>query len=182
MSREKYEELMKKSLAKLSQEFSAVRTGRANVALLENLKVDYYGSMVPVTQVGNISASDARTLEIKPWDAEGLKAVEQAVLKSDLGLTPVNDGNILRLSIPTPTMERRKELTRVIHKVAEEFRVQVRNIRRDAVEEQKKLEKDKKISQDDLKRSEQDIQKLTDSYIRSIDSILAAKEKEILEV
>ena len=182
MSREKAEDLMKKVLAKLSQEFSSVRTGRANVALLDNLKVEYYGSIVPVNQVGNVSASDARTLEVKPWDAEGLKAVEQAILKSDLGLTPVNDGNVLRLSIPAPTMERRKELTRVIHKIAEEFRVQVRNIRRDAVEEQKKLEKDKKISQDDLKRSEQDIQKLTDQYVKSIDSFLAAKEKEILEV
>ena len=182
MSRGKAEEQMKKVLAKLGQELASLRTGRANVALLENLKVEYYGSLVPVNQVGNISASDARTLEIKPWDSEGLKAVEQAVLKSDLGLTPVNDGNILRLNIPAPTMERRKELTRVIHKVAEEFRVQVRNIRRDAVEEQKKLEKDKKISQDDLKRAEQDIQKLTDQYVKSIDSLLAAKEKEILEV
>lgn len=182
MSRGKAEEQMKKVLAKLSQEFSYVRTGRANVALLENLKVEYYGSIVPVNQVGNVSATDARTLEIKPWDNEGLKAVEQAVLKSDLGLTPVNDGNVLRLNIPAPTMERRKELTRVIHKVAEEFRVQVRNIRRDAVEDQKNLEKEKKISQDDLKRSEQDIQKLTDQYIKSIDSLLAAKEKEILEV
>ena len=182
MNRAQAEEQMKKVLAKLSQELATVRTGRANASLLENLKVEYYGSMVPVSQVGNVSASDARTLEIKPWDAEGLKAVEQAILKSDLGLTPVNDGNILRLSIPTPTMERRKELTRVIHKVAEEFRVQVRNIRRDAVEAQKKLEKEKKISQDDLKRSEQEIQKLTDSHVKSIDSILAAKEKEILEV
>jgi len=173
---------MKKVLAKLGQELASLRTGRANVALLENLKVEYYGSFVPVNQVGNISAPDARTLEIKPWDPEGLKAVEQAILKSDLGLTPVNDGNILRLSIPAPTMERRKDLTRIVHKVAEEFRVQVRNIRRDAVEEQKKLEKEKKISQDDLKRSEQDIQKLTDQYIKSIDSLLSAKEKEILEV
>lgn len=176
------EEQMKKVLAKLGQELASLRTGRANVALLENLKVEYYGSFVPVNQVGNISAPDARTLEIKPWDPEGLKAVEQAILKSDLGLTPVNDGNILRLSIPAPTMERRKDLTRIVHKVAEEFRVQVRNIRRDAVEEQKKLEKEKKISQDDLKRSEQDIQKLTDQYIKSIDSLLSAKEKEILEV
>lgn len=182
MSRGKAEEQMKKVLEKLSQELSSLRTGRANVAILENLKVEYYGSIVPVNQVGNISATDARTLEIKPWDNEGLKAVELAVLKSDLGLTPVNDGNVLRLNIPAPTMERRKELTRVIHKVAEEFRVQVRNVRRDAVEEQKKLEKDKKISQDDLKRSEQDIQKLTDQYIKSIDSLLAAKEKELLEV
>ncbi|OGR82929.1 MAG: ribosome recycling factor [Elusimicrobia bacterium RIFCSPLOWO2_01_FULL_54_10] len=182
MSQAAAEDKMKNVIMRLGQELASMRTGRANVALLDGIKVDYYGSMLPISQVGNVSASDGRTLEIKPWDAEGMKAVEQAILKSDLGLTPMNDGKLLRLSLPAPTMERRKELTKIIHKIAEEFRVQVRNIRRDAVEEAKKQEKDKKISQDDLKRSEQEIQKLTDHYVKSIDTLLATKEKEILEV
>ena len=182
MSKEKAEEQMKKVITKLAQELASTRTGRANIALLDGLKVEYYGSVVPISQVANISVADARTLEVKPWDKEGLQAVEQAILKSDLGLNPHNDGKILRLSIPSPTMERRKELVKLIKKQAEDFRVQIRNIRRDTVEEMKKLEKDKKISQDDLRRSEQDIQKLTDLYIKNLDNLLAAKEKEILEV
>ena len=182
MSKEKAEDLMKKSIAKLQQEFSALRTGRATVAILETIKVEYYGTVVPINQVANVSASDARTLEVKPWDKEGLQAVEQAILKSDLGVTPVSDGKMLRLNFPSPTMERRKDLTRLVHKQAEEFRVQVRNIRRDTIEELKKMEKEKKISEDELRRSEQDIQKLTDHYIKTIDGLLAVKEKEILEV
>ncbi len=173
---------MKKVISSLGQEFSTIRTGRANVALLDSLKVDYYGSMVPVNQVANVSAADARTIEVKPWDKAGMQAIEQAILKSDLGLNPANDGKVMRLTLPAPTMERRKDLIKTVHKVAEDFRVQIRNLRRDAVEEQKKLEKDKKISQDDLRRVEQEIQKLTDTYIKNIDSLLAAKEKEILEV
>ncbi len=178
----KTEEQMKKVIGSLSQEFAAIRTGRANAAILDTLKIEYYGNLVHINQVGNISVPDARTIEIKPWDKEGLTAVEQAIQKSDLGLNPVSDGKILRLSMPSPTMERRKELTKTAHKIAEEFRVQVRNLRRDAVEEQKKFEKEKKISQDDLRRSEQEIQKLTDAFIKNIDSLLATKEKEILEV
>ena len=182
MSKEKAEEQMKKVTAKLAHELASLRTGRANIALLDGLRVEYYGNHVPVNQVANVSIPDARTLEVKPWDKEGLQAVEQAILKSDLGLNPQNDGKMLRLTIPTPTMEGRKDLVKVIKKQAEEFRVQVRNIRRDTVEEMKAMEKDKKISQDDLRRAEQDIQKLTDQYIKNIETLLAAKEKEILEV
>ena len=182
MSREQAEQNMKKVIERLHSEFASLRTGRASVALLEGLKVEYYGAVTPVNQLANISAVDARTLEIKPWDKEGLQAIEQAIQKSDLGLTPQNDGKMIRLNLPSPTMERRKELSRMIKKQAEEYRVQVRNIRRDSVEELKKQEKDKKISQDDLRRSEQDIQKLTDRYVKDIDQILANKEKEILEV
>ena len=182
MSREQAEMHMKKVIEQLHQEFGAVRTGRASAALLEGLKVEYYGAPSSVNQLANISAVDGRTLEIKPWDKEGLQAIEQAILKSDLGLSPQSDGKIIRLTLPTPTMDRRKELTRMIKKQAEDFRVKVRNIRRDSVEELKKQEKEKKISQDDLRRSEQEIQKITDHYVKSIDNILANKEKEILEV
>ncbi len=178
----KAEEQMKKVITKIQSEFAAMRTGRAHVSLLEGLKVEYYGSPVPISQVANVSATDGRTLEIKPWDKEGLLAVEQAILKSDLGVNPQNDGKMLRIVLPTPTTERRKELARVLHKQAEEFRVAIRNVRRDIIEEMKKSEKDKKISQDDLRRGEQEIQKLTDQYIKTIDSLLATKEKEIMEV
>ena len=179
--KDKAEDQMKKAVIRLQSELSALRTGRANVSLLEGIKVDYYGSFMPINQLANVSATDGRTLEVKPWDKEGLTAIEQAILKSELGVTPLNDGKILRLSIPTPTAERRKELVRIIHKHAEDFRVAVRNIRREILEELKKSEKDKHISQDELRRGEQEIQKLTDHYIKTIDTLLAAKEKEILE-
>jgi ribosome recycling factor len=143
--------------------------------------VEYYGSLLPVNQVANVSAVDGRTLEVKPWDKEGLAAVEQAIVKSELGITPQNDGKVLRLSIPTPTMERRKELVRVIRKQAEDYRVAIRNIRRETVDDLKKSEKEKRISQDDLRRGEQEVQKLTDHYVKTVDSLLALKEKEILE-
>ena len=181
ITKEHAEDQMKKVIVRLQSEFASLRTGRANASLLDGIKVDYYGSVVPLSQVANVSATDGRTLEVKPWDKEGLTAAEQAIMKSDLGITPMNDGKILRISIPSPTAERRKELVKVIKKQAEEFRVAVRNVRRDSVEELKKSEKDKMISQDDLRRSEQDIQKLTDHYVKSIDSLLAAKEKEVLE-
>ncbi len=173
---------MKKVIVKLQSEFASLRTGRAHVSLLEGIKVDYYGSMVPISQVANVSAADGRTLEVKPWDKEGLQAIEQAIMKSDLGVTPQNDGKMLRISLPSPTTERRKELTKVLHKHAEDFRVAIRNVRRDIIEEMNKSEKDKKITQDDLRRGEQEIQKLTDQYIKNIESLLAAKEKEIMEV
>ena len=181
ITKEHAEEQMKKVIARLQSEFSSLRTGRANASLLDGIKVEYYGSVVPLSQVANVSAADGRTLEVKPWDKEGLTAAEQAILKSDLGITPMNDGKILRISIPSPTAERRKELVRVLRKQAEDFRVAVRSVRRETVEELKKAEKDKKISQDELHRSEQDIQKLTDQYVKTIDSLLALKEKEVLE-
>jgi len=179
---EKAEELMKKVIAKLQSEFASLRTGRAHISQLEGIKVEYYGAVVPINQVANVSATDGRTLEIKPWDKEGLQAIEQAILKSDLGITPLNDGKILRLSLPTLTTERRKDLARIVRKQAEDFRIVIRNVRRDSVEELKKQEKEKAISQDDLHRGEQEIQKLTDQYIKNIDAFLATKEKEIMEV
>ncbi|OGR83482.1 MAG: ribosome recycling factor [Elusimicrobia bacterium RIFCSPLOWO2_01_FULL_64_13] len=179
---EKFEDMMKKVIARLQSELASLRTGRANLSLVEGIKVSYYGSLLPINQVANLSVADGRTLEIKPWDKEGLQAAEQAILKSDLGVTPLNDGKLLRIVLPAPTEERRKELVRSVKKQAEEFRVALRNVRRDALEEMKKSEKDKKISEDDLRRGEQDIQKLTDHYVKNVDVLLAAKEKEILEV
>jgi ribosome recycling factor len=179
---QKWEDQMKKVIERIHSEFASIRTGRAHASILDNIRVDYYGTPTAVSQMASVSVADARTLEIKPWDAEGLKGIETAILKSDLGLNPLNDGKVIRLTMPTPTTERRQELVKVIRKQTEEFRVAVRNIRRDGVEELKKAEKDKKISQDDLRRSEQSLQKLTDQYIKNIDGILASKEKDILEV
>lgn len=172
---------MKKTVERLKNDFASLRTGRAHIQMLEGIKVEYFGSFLPVQQVAGISVTDARTLEIKPWDKEALKNIEQAVLKSDLGITPLNDGKCLRLSLPTLTTERRKDLVRVIRKQAEDFRIAIRNLRREGVEEIKKQEKDKKISQDDLKRLEHEIQKLTDQYIKNIEDLILAKEKDILE-
>lgn len=182
MEIQKTEDQMKKVIGRLQTEFSSLRTGRAHVSLLEGIKADYLGSVLAINQLANISAMDGRSLEIKPWDKEGLQAIEQAILKSDLGITPQNDGKTLRLTLPTLTTERRKELIRVVRKQAEDFRVAIRNIRREIVEEMKKQEKEKKISKDDLFKLEQNIQKLTDRYIKNVDELVALKEKEILEV
>ncbi len=173
---------MKKVIEKLHAEFASMRTGRAHISLVEGIKVEMYGSMMPMNQVASLSVSDGRSIEIKPWDKEALKSIETAILKSDLGITPMNDGKIIRLTMPAPTTERKKELIRVLHKQSEGYRVMVRNLRRDAVEALKKEEKDKNISQDDLRRSEQQVQKLTDQYVKSVDDLLAAKEKEVMEV
>lgn len=176
------EEQMKKTIERLLSDFGALRTGRAHISLVENIKVEYYGSMMPMNQVGSISVSDARTIEIKPWDAGALKSIETAILKSDVGITPQSDGKLIRLALPAPTEERRKELVKVVKKQAEDYRVQVRNARRDAVESLKKSEKEKQLTQDDLRRLEQDVQRLTDSFIKKIEDILQAKEKEIMEI
>ncbi|OGR55510.1 MAG: ribosome recycling factor [Elusimicrobia bacterium RIFCSPLOWO2_02_FULL_39_32] len=172
---------MKKAIDRLKSDFASLRTGRAHIHMLEGIKVEYFGSFLPVQQVASVSAPDAKTLEIKPWDKEALKNIEQAIIKSDLGMSPLNDGKCLRLSIPTLTTERKKDLVRVIRKQAEDFRIAIRNLRREGVEEIKKQEKDKKISQDDLKRGEQEIQKCTDQYIKNIEDLILAKEKDILE-
>ncbi len=172
---------MTKALEKFKSELSTHRTGRAHVSLLEGIRVEYFGSILPINQVGTISIAEARTFEIKPWDKEALKAIEQAIIKSDLGLTPFNDGKVIRLTLPAPTEERKKDIIRLVRKGAEDFRVNIRNIRRETVESLKAQEKDKKISKDELHRSEQTIQKLTDHYIKLIDDTLLLKEKEILE-
>jgi ribosome recycling factor len=175
------ESRMQGALDTLSREFAGVRTGRATTALLEGLRVDYYDSPTPVTQVASISVPDARTLLIQPWDQTLLSKLEKAIQKSDLGLTPANDGKVIRLSIPPLNEERRKQLARAVGKLAEEARVAVRNIRREAKDKLRGLAKDKKISEDDEKRGEAELQKLTDRHIQRIDELLKKKEQEILE-
>lgn len=178
------ENKMKGVIEATKHEFSAVRTGRANPALLERVVVDYYGTPTPLTQMAGISAPDARMLLVQPWDKSQLGNIERAILKADLGLNPTNDGTVIRLAIPALTEERRKELVKVIHKEAEEKRVAVRNVRRDANEQLKKLEKDKDsgLSEDDIKKALDDTQKLTNKYIIEIDHLVEIKEKEIMEV
>jgi ribosome recycling factor len=166
----------------LRQELATIRTGRASPALVEHLKVDYAGVLTPLNQVAGISAPEARLLVIQPWDPGSLRNIEQAILKSDLGLNPVNDGRLIRLNIPQLSEERRQELTRVVHKRLEERRVAVRNLRRDALEEIKKAEKSKQISQDESRRAQEQLQKLTDSYIAVAEKIAQEKEKELMAV
>ena len=176
------EDLMKKTIDKVKSELGTLRTGRASSSLLENVRVDYYNTLTPLNQLANITAPEARTLEIRPWDKAALQSIEKAIQKSDLGLNPNNDGSMIRLQIPALTEERRRDLIKVVRKMAEEYRIALRNERRDAVERLKKSQKAKEISEDDLKVGEQDIQKLTDSYIKRIDEMLAAKERDIMEV
>ena len=176
------EVLMKKTIDRVKVEFSSIRTGRANAALLEGIKVENYGTMMPVNQVAGISVPDGRTIEIKPWDASSLASIEKAILKSELGITPVNDGKMIRLSVPSMTEERRRDLIKVVNKQAEDFRISIRNERRQMAENIKKAEKDKKITEDDRKTAEAQLQKLTDTYIQKVDEIVKTKEKEIAEV
>jgi ribosome recycling factor len=176
------EDKMRKSIERMAQEFSSVRSGRATGNLLDHIKVDYYGSMTPMKQVAAVSVPDGRTIEIKPWDAGALPAIERAIATSDLKLTPNNDGKLIRLVIPTLTEDRRKDMVKVVRKTAEEFRVAIRNDRRDAMEFVKKAEKDKVLTEDDRKTSEAALQVLTDAYVKRVDDTLAIKEKEILTV
>lgn len=177
-----HEDRMKKALDALRKEYSTLRAGRATPALLDKITVDYYGTPTPVNQVANISVPEPRMIVIQPWEKTMLSPIEKAILKSDLGLTPNSDGSVLRLSIPQLTQQRRTELVKVVHKKAEESRVAIRNLRRDGNEAIKKLEKDKLISEDETKKAQDDIQKLTDKYIKEVDHIMAVKEKEIMEV
>lgn len=176
------EEPMKKTLERMKGEFAALRTGRASVALVEGLKVESYGTLMPVNQLANLSVPEPRTIEIRPWDISQLANIEKAILKSELGLTPANDGKLIRLQVPSLTEERRREIIKIIHKMAEEFKVAIRNERRHIVENIKKSEKDKKITEDERKKAEVESQKLTDVYVGKIDDLLAAKEKEVMEV
>lgn len=175
------EERMDKAIQALKRELSSLRAGRATPALLDRIQVDYYGTATPLNQVGSITTPDARTLMIQPWDKSSLGDIEKAIMKSDLGLTPTNDGSVIRLSIPALTEERRTELVKLTRKYGEDAKVAVRNIRRDANDDIKKLEKSE-ISEDESRRHQDDIQKLTDKFIAEVDKVLAAKEKEILEV
>lgn len=176
------EERMTKACAALEKEFAKLRTGRATAALVDGIKADYYGTPTPLSQMASITVPDSRTITIQPWDKSGFAAVEKAILKSDLGLTPVNDGKIIRITIPALTEDRRKELVKVARKYAEDAKVAVRNVRRDANDQLKKMEKDKALSEDERKKAEEDVQKLTDKYVGEIDKITQAKEKEILEI
>lgn len=177
-----HEEKMKKALEVLRKEYASLRAGRATPALLDKIMVDYYGTPSPVNQVANISVPEPRMIVIQPWEKTMLAPIEKAIMKSDLGLSPNSDGVVIRLSIPQLTQERRLELVKVIHKKAEDDRVAVRNLRRDANESVKKLEKDKTISEDESKKATEEIQKLTDKYVKEIDQVMVAKEKEIMEV
>ncbi len=176
------EEPMKKAIDKLKTDFASLRTGRASPALVEGLKAESYGAMMPINQLANISIPDGRTIEIRPWDITQCANIEKAILKSDLGLTPMNDGKIIRISVPGLTEERRKEITKIVNKMAEDYKVSVRNIRREILENIKKAEKDKKITEDDKVVAEHESQKLTDIYIKKIDELVSTKEKEIMEV
>ncbi len=175
------EERMDKALGALRRDLSTLRAGRATPAILDRVQAEYYGAMTPVNQLANINTPDSRTLIIQPWDKSSLGAIEKAILKSDLGLTPSNDGSVIRLGIPPLTEERRAELVKSTKKFGEEAKVAIRNIRRDANDDIKKLEKTD-ISEDESRRHQDDIQKATDRFIAEVDKILAAKEKEIMEV
>ncbi len=176
------EERMSKALAALERDFGKLRTGRASTALVDGIKVDYYGTPTPIGQIASVAVPDSRSITIQPWDRGSFALVEKAILKSDLGLTPINDGKIIRINIPPLTEERRKDLVKVSRKYGEETKVAVRNIRRDANDSLKKLEKDKKHSEDEIKKMTETIQKLTDDYVAKVDLACKAKEKEIMEM
>ncbi len=176
------EERMKKSVEAVRAELAKIRTGKATAELLDGIKVEYYGTQVPINQVANITVPEPRLLSVQPWDKNMIGPIEKAIRSSDLGLNPTNDGRVIRIPIPPLTEERRKDLVRLVHKLAEEGRVAIRNIRRDANDKIKKLEKNHEISEDEAHRQLDDIQKLTDSYIEKIDELLKIKEKEIMEV
>lgn len=173
---------MKKAVEALVKELAAIRTGRASPALVEHIKVDYHGVMTPLIQLASISVPEPRTIAIHPWDRTIINNIDKAILKSDLGLNPINDGNNIRISIPSLTEERRRDLIKIIHKRLEEARITIRNLRRDTMDELKKAEKNKEISQDQNVRASEQLQKLTDSHIDSINKIGKDKEAEILEV
>ncbi|MCR6544699.1 ribosome recycling factor [Dehalobacterium formicoaceticum] len=176
------EERMSKTVEVLKKDFASLRAGRATPALLDKVQVDYYGTMTPVNQMANVSVPEARLLLIQPWDKSTIPAIEKAILKSDLGLTPSSDGNVIRIGIPQLTEERRKDLVKSVKKKAEEARVAVRNVRRDTNDMIKDLEKEHEISEDESKRGLEEIQKTTDKFIKKVDEVMNTKEQEIMEV
>ena len=173
---------MKKSVDSLLQEFSQLKAGRANPAILDKITVEYYGTATPIPQIGSVSVPEARTLVIQPWDGSILGEIEKAILKADIGINPTNDGKVIRLNFPALTEERRKDLVKDIHKLSENAKVAVRNIRRDAIDKYKDMKKKSEITEDDLKTCEKDVQDVTDKFIKEIDTHTAAKEKEIMTV
>ena len=177
-----YESKMTRTTQVLSEQFDSVRAGRANAAVLDKITVEYYGTPTPIQQVASISSPDPRSLVIQPWDASILKGIEKAILASDLGINPQNDGRVIRLVFPQLTEERRKELAKQVRKYGEEAKVAVRNVRRDAMDSFKKQQKKSEITEDDYKNIEKDIQKLTDDYIKTVDKLTDKKEKELFEI
>ena len=177
-----YEEKMNKRVEGFHSELKTIRAGRANASVLDKVSVEYYGAVTPVAQIGSISTPEPRMLVIQPWDASILGEIEKAINKSEIGISPQNDGKVIRLNFPPLTEERRKELVKTVKKYSEEAKVQVRNVRRDAMDDFKKKQKASEITEDDLKGIEKDIQNLTDKYIKEIDVITAGKEKEIMEI
>lgn len=176
------EEKMKRSLDSLGHQYAAIRSGRANPAMVDHLKIDYYGAMTPLKQMANISVPEPKSLVIMPWDASAIKFIEKAILESDLGINPIVDGKGIRLVVPTLTRERREELAKIAAKLAEEMRVSLRSIRREANEHAKKIEKEKKITEDESFKLQSDIQKLTDRYILLVDQAQSQKEKELSQI
>ena len=176
------EEKMSKTISVLQEDFSEVRAGRANPAILNKIRVDYYGTPTPINQVAGISVPEARLIVIQPWDVSLLKEIEKEILKAEIGINPNNDGKVIRLAFPELNEERRKELVKEIKKMAEDSKVSIRSIRREAMDEAKKLQKDNQMTEDELKGAEEQIQKLTDEKIAEIDKVLAEKEKEVMSV
>ncbi len=176
------ESRMKKAIGALERDLSKVRTGRASVALVDDIKVEYYGTLTPIKQLATISVPESRLIVIQPWDTSIIGEIEKAILKSELGMTPSNDGKVIRIPIPRLTEERRKELVKLVRKMGEGSRVAIRNIRRDAIEKLRKMEKGKEISQDELRHYQNEVQKLTDKYIEKVDELIEGKEKEIMEI
>jgi len=180
--RKKAEEKMHGAIEALKKEFASLRTGRASLALLDGIEVDYYGTPTPLSQVATLNVPEPRQMTIQPWEQKLIPDIEKAILKSDLGLTPGNDGKVIRINIPQLTEERRKDLVKVVKKKGEESKIAIRNIRRDINEEIKKLEKDKEISEDEMKKDLDEVQKLTDSYVKNVDEHVSHKEQEVMEV
>lgn len=173
---------MDKTIEALRKEYQKVRTGRASTSLLDDLRVDYYGTPTPISQLATLAVPEPRTITLQPWEAKIIPAIEKAILNANLGLTPSNDGRVIRLNLPPLTEERRREIVKQLRKLAEDAKVAVRNIRRDTNDELKKLEKDKKITEDDLKRAEKEVQDVTNGHVTKIDEVLVHKEKEVMEV
>ena len=173
---------MEKAIDALKKDFTKVRTGRASVALLDDVKVDYYGTPTPLNQVGTLAVPEPRLITIQPWEKKLIPEIERAIFKSDLGLNPTSDGALVRIVIPPLTEERRKEMVKLVKRMGEETKIVLRNVRRDANDGLKKMEKNKEISEDDLKRGEKEIQDLTDQYVKKVDEVVTVKEKEVMEI
>jgi ribosome recycling factor len=175
-------EHMDKTVDNLRREYQKIRTGRASTSLLDDIKVDYYGNPSTLSSVATLAVPEARTITLSPWEPKMIPIIEKAIINSNIGLTPSNDGRLIRLILPALTEERRKDIVKDLKKKAEEDKIALRNIRRDAIDRLKKLEKDKKITEDDLKKNEKEVQEITDRYVAKVDEVLAHKEKEVLEV